>query len=242
MEQEKKVKIFKIILALIVLAIMIGLTIYFIPFIKQISTTEGQLAFKAELESKGWQSVLILFAIQIIQMFLAIIPGGPVEVIAGMCYGTVWGTIFIIISSAIVAAMIFLLVRKFGKSFIYSFCDEKQVEKIENSKIFQNPKKVEMVMAIIFLIPGTPKDLLTYVAGLLPINPIRFILISIIARMPTIIASTYGGSKLTNGDWHITLIANGIVLVIAIIVIFVYNKFDKENTAVEAMKALNKKK
>ncbi len=241
MKNNRKVQIFKIVLALIVLGLMIGLTIYFIPFIKQISTTEGQIAFKEELDSKGCQSIIILFGLQIVQMFLAVIPGGPIEVIAGMCYGTVKGTIFIIISSAIVAALIFLLVRKFGRDFIYSFCNEEQVKKIENSKIFQNPKKVEMIMAIIFLIPGTPKDLLTYVAGLLPINPFRFIAISIIARMPTIIASTYGGAKLTDGNWQITLIANGIVFIIAVIVIFIYNKFDKDKTAEKAIKILNKK-
>ena len=70
------------------------------------------------------------------------------------------------------------MVRKLGKKFVYDFCDEEKVKKIENSKIFKNPKKIEWIMIILFLIPGTPKDLLVYIAALLPINPLRFIIIS----------------------------------------------------------------
>lgn len=239
--KNKKIQIFKIILTIIVIAILIGVTISVFPFVRKISTAEGQLAFKEKLDSYGWKSVLVLFLLQIIQMFLAIIPGGPIEVVAGMCYGTVKGTIFIIVSSIIVSLFIFELVKKFGKKFIYSFCSEKQIDKIENSKIFQNPKKLEFIFMIIFLIPGTPKDLLTYVAGLLPIKPSKFIIISTVARIPTILASTYGGAKLTTGNWKIGLIANGIVFLVAVVLIFIYNKFDKDKTAEEAFRTINNK-
>ena len=72
---------------------------------------------------------------------------------------------------------------------------ECKVEKIENSKVFQNPKKIEFIMLILFLIPGTPKDLLVYVAGLLPIKPLKFIIISTFARFPSVITSTLAGEN-----------------------------------------------
>ena len=241
MFKSKKVQIFKIIILIIAIVIIAVATIKFFPFMSKLSTSEGQIAFKEKLDSLGIGSVIVLFVIQIIQMFLAIIPGGPVEVIAGMCYGAVKGTIFIIISSILVSLIIFELVSKFGKKLIYSFCNEKTIYKIEHSKVFQNPKKVEKVMMILFLLPGTPKDLLTYAAGLLPIKPSRFILISIIARIPTIIASTYGGSKIKDGNWKIVIIANLIVFAIAVIAIFIYNKFDKDKIAEKALKTMDTK-
>ena len=61
--------------------------------------------------------------------------------------------------------------------------------------MFQNPKKVEMILFILFLLPGTPKDLLVYIAGLLPIKPSRFIIISTLARIPSIVSSTYAALK-----------------------------------------------
>ena len=39
---------------------------------------------------------------------------------------------------------------------------KEKVNKLENSKLFKDPQKIETVMALLFLIPGTPKDLLVY--------------------------------------------------------------------------------
>ena len=84
-------------------------------------------------------------------------------------------------------------------------------------------------MLILYFIPGTPKDLLTYIAGLLPINPKRFIIISTLARFPSIISSTYAGATLIEGDWHMGLIMYGIIFLIVGIVALVAKKFDKSN-------------
>ena len=43
---------------------------------------------------------------------------------------------------------------------------KEKINKIQNSKLFKNPKKIEYIMLILFFIPGTPKDLLTYIAGM----------------------------------------------------------------------------
>jgi uncharacterized membrane protein YdjX (TVP38/TMEM64 family) len=100
------------------------------------------------------------------------------------------------------------------ESLLYGFCDEKKVEKIENSKLFQNPRKIELIMLILFLIPGTPKDFLVYVAGLLPIKTSSFILISTFARFPSVISSTLAGEKLAVGNWKMGIILYAVVLVI----------------------------
>src|SRR5699024_11005198 len=102
--------------------------------------------------------------------------------------------------------IVFLAVRKFGRRFVYSFCSKEKIDKIENSKLFKNPKKIEFIMLILFLIPGTPKDLIVYIAGLLPLKPIRFILISTFARIPSVISSTFAGSNLVAGNWQFSVI------------------------------------
>lgn len=238
MSKNKKIGAFKIILSIIVLAIIIGAIIYLFPLMKNLATLEGKLAFKEKIDNLGVVSVLVLFALQVAQIFLIIVPGEPIEILAGMCYGTLWGTVFILVSACIISTVIFILVRKYGKKFVYNFLDEKKVEKIENSKIFQNPKKIEIIMLILFLIPGTPKDLLVYIAGLLPIKPRRFIIISTLARFPSVISSTFGGDKLLNGNWTMIIILNIAVLILAIVIVYIYNKFDKEKITEEALKTI----
>ena len=195
MSRENKVKIFKIFLAIIVLSLFLGIIIYLFPIMKDLSTLEGQITFKEKVENSGILGLLSLFGLQVAQIFLIIVPGEPIEILAGMCYGSLWGTVFIMLSACIISTTIFLLVRKFGRKFVYDFCDKSKVEKIENSKVFQNPKKIEFIMLILFLIPGTPKDLLVYVAGLLPIKPLKFIIISTYARFPSVITSTLAGEN-----------------------------------------------
>lgn len=220
------------------LILIIGIIAYLFPVMKNLSSIEGQVAFKQKVEDSGVLGMLSLFGLQVAQIFLIIVPGEPIEILAGMCYGGLWGTVFIMVSAFIISTTIFLLVRKFGKKFVYSFCSEERVKKIENSKLFNNPKKIEMIMLILFLIPGTPKDLLVYIAGLLPIKPLKFILISSIARFPSVISSTLAGENLAVGDWKMSIILYAIVFILVAILVFIINKFDKDKTTNEALKII----
>lgn len=235
---SKKTKIFKIISLLILVAVMIGITIYLIPVVKELGTAEGQAAFKDKISNSGFLGVLMLFGLQFAQIFLFIIPGEPIEILAGICYGSVWGTVFITVSAAIISAFIYILVHKLGRKFIYDFVPKEKIEKIENNKVFQNPKTIRFLIFILFFIPGTPKDLLTYIAALLPIKPLEFIIISTIARFPSIISSTWAGASLLEGNWKFSLIIYGVTFLIVAIVVLIMRKFDKDKITQEAIRTI----
>lgn len=237
-ENKKRTRIFKIILTVLAVIAIIAIIIYLFPVMKNISTTEGQIDFKNKVDKSGILGIIMLFGLQVAQIFLVILPGEPMEILAGMCYGELWGTVFIMVSAGIISTIIFFLVRKFGRRFVCEFCDEEKVLKIENSKLFQNPKKIEKIMLILFLIPGTPKDLLVYISGLLPIKPSRFIIISTFARFPSVISSTFAGAKLAIGDWKMSIILYGAVLLIVGVIIFFVNKFDKDKTTDRVLKTI----
>ena len=235
---SKRTKVFKYTLMIIVISLIVGLIIYLFPVIKNLSTPEGQIDFKEHVTDLGIMGYLALFGLQFAQIFLIILPGEPIEFLAGMCYGGLGGFLFITISAAIISALVFFTVRKYGRRFVYSFCSEERIEKIENSKLFKNPKKIEYIMILLFIIPGTPKDLLVYIAGLLPLKPLRFILISTFARFPSVISSTFAGSNLVKGNWKFSLLIYGLTFLIVAIIIFIINKLDKDKTAEEAVKAM----
>ena len=155
-----------------------------------------------------------------------------------MCYGGIGGTIFITVSVFIITTIIFFTVRKLGRRFVYSFCSKEKIEKIENSKLFKNEKKIEWIMLILFLIPGTPKDLLVYIGGLLQLKPLKFILISTFARLPSVVSSTFAGSSIAGGNWKFSIIIYAVTFILVGLFIFIANKFDKDKTAEEAMKIM----
>lgn len=235
---KRKIKVFKIILTILVSIMIIAMFIYLFPVMKELSTVEGQIKFKEKIGNSGLLGLLILFLIQFAQIFLIIIPGEPIEIVAGMCYGPIWGTIFIMASVCIISVFIFFMVKKFGKRLVYELSDEKKIKKIEESKLFKDPKKIELIMLILFLIPGTPKDLLVYVAGLLPIKGTRFIVISTLARFPSVITSTLAGTHLIKGKWKLGIIIYLSIFICVGLLIFIFNKFDKDKTAEKAIEII----
>ena len=235
---KKKLKIFKLIILIFVIMLLIGITAYLVPTMKDISTVEGRIKFKNTVQNTGIIGMLTLFGLQFAQVFLFILPGEPIEILSGMCYGTLGGYLFITISVFIITAFIFFLERILGRKFVYEFCNKEKVEKIEKSKLLQNPKKIEWIMVILFMIPGTPKDLLIYIAGLLPIKPLRFILISTFARFPSVISSTLAGSNLIAGDWKTSIIIYIITFIIVGTFAFIINKLDKNKTTENVLKEI----
>ena len=66
---------------------LIGATVYLFPLITKLATLEGQKDFKESVGNSGFIGVLALFGLQFAQIFLPILPGEPIELLAGMCYG-----------------------------------------------------------------------------------------------------------------------------------------------------------
>lgn len=230
---SKKVKIFKLIVAIIVLIILIIATIYIFPIIKNISRPEGRIEFKERIQDAGPLGFLMLMGLELAQIFLAILPGEPLEILAGMCFGGIGGTLVVLLAILLSTIAIFFIVRKFGKKFIYEFISKERVDKIENSKLFKNPKKIEKILIIIFLIPGTPKDFLVYLGGILPIKASHFIAISTLARIPSIISSTLAGANLIEGSWKTAIALYALVIIIVAIAILIYRYTDKDDKETE---------
>lgn len=241
MKKINKAKTIKLIALIITIVILITATIYMVPIMKQINTTEGQTEFKGKITNSGITGILILFGLELAQVVLAVLPGEPVELLAGICFGPIWGTIFLIISVFIVTAMIYFFVKKYGRDFIYEFFPKEKVNKLENSKLFKDPQKIETVMALLFLIPGTPKDLLVYIGGLLPIKTSRFLALSTLLRFPSIISSTIAGDNLLKGQWKISVLAYVITFIITFVVIYIVNKFDKNKVTEDVIKSVKNK-
>ena len=238
MMKNSKFKKIKIILLIVAAIIFIGVIMSLFPLMKDIATYEGRVKFKEEISKYGMFSGVILLLLQLAQIFLVILPGEPLEVLAGMFYGSIGGTVFIFLSVFITTIIIVLLVRKYGKKLLYEFFKKERIDKILDSKLLKNKRKVEFVMIILFMIPGTPKDLLVYIGGLLPIPAFKFFIISTLARFPSVISSTIAGASITNGNFDITVIAYAVSFIFAVIAIYIIERLDKNSVTKEAIDTL----
>lgn len=210
-------KPFRIALFVLAAAAVIALCAVMIPFILSLREPVNQQKFAEFIENLGILGVLLMLFIQILQIVVAIIPGEPIELLMGLMYGT-WGGLALTLSGILIGTtLVFYLVKRFGESFARHFVDTKNFEKL---KFLRDPTRRDSLIFILFLIPGTPKDILTYFVPFTDIKFSRFLPLATLARIPSIISSTLVGATVGDGKlWQSALIfaATGVVGLIGII-------------------------
>jgi uncharacterized membrane protein YdjX (TVP38/TMEM64 family) len=197
---------------IIFVALMGVVTIICWPYIELLGTEEGRAEFKAFVDGVGFWGWLITLAIQLLQIFVAFIPGEPVELMLGYVWGPWLGTLTCLIGIFIGTLTIFLLVRKLGMRFVKRVVGTDDLAKY---KFLSDPGRVEITVFILFFIPGTPKDALTYIAPLAPIDGWKYLLIATFARIPSVITSTILGDSIKNGDYTLAAVVFIITAVIS---------------------------
>ena len=121
------------------------------------------------------------------------------------------------------SVVVFLLVRKFGIRFVELFVSRRQ---IENMGFLKDNQKVQSVLFFIFLLPGTPKDVVTYLAGLTNLSLKSWIFICFVGRFPAILLTALGGSALGNAKYGIVAVVIVVFAVAYLAGMRLYRKLD----------------
>ena len=182
--------------------------------------------FREFVNSYGILADIVFILMLVFQMIIAIIPGEPFEIAAGYAFGYLRVTVDCMLAFALGGIIVFLAVRKFGVKIVEVFFS---VEKIRELKFLQNPKRVNTTTFIVFLIPGTPKDLLSYFVGLTDMKLSVWLFITTVARIPSLITSILTGSALGNKRYTVAVIVLMITLVISGIGLLIYNRIKKRH-------------
>lgn len=161
-------------------------------------TAFSQEDLREYIRSFGAAGWLVFLALQFLQVFVALIPGELLESAAGFVFGPLWGTVLCYVGIALATTVVFMLTRLVSVKLVEVFISR---EKINQLRFLNTEKKRNLLFFLIFFIPGTPKDLLTYFAGLTEIRLGTFLLISLVARIPSVVSSTFGGHLLGEGKY-----------------------------------------
>lgn len=230
---DKKELIKKLIPIVIFILIMALATVLLWPYINVLSTEEGRAEFKAYIDGIGVFGWFVTLGIQLLQIFIAFIPGEPVELMLGFVWGPWIGLLTCLLGIFIGTLVIFLLVKRFGRPFVRKIVGDKD---LSTYKFLSDPKKIDLTVFVLFFIPGTPKDALTYIAPLAPIKPARYLLIATLARIPSVITSTLLGDSIAEGEYLIAVIVFAVTALISVIGIILGNKFINRKNSEESHK------
>lgn len=206
--------------AFAVFLLMMGLIGWFIgvPVLRFAREPE---VFREWVESSGAWGWLAYMGMVIVQIIVALIPGEALEIAGGYAFGALEGTILCLAAASVGSLIVFGLVRRFGVRLVEVFFS---LEKLRSLRFLQASKKRDLLFLIIFMIPGTPKDLLCYFAGLTDIKFPVWLLICSLGRIPSIITSTVGGNALGTEKYLFAVVVFAIALAISVAGLLIYNR------------------
>lgn len=218
---ERRRKLLAGISLAVVALLVVLLTLFISGWLRSFSKDD----FREYIRSFGALGPLVLLGLQILQVFIALIPGEIVETAAGYVLGPWLGTAVCYLGIAFASSLIFTLTRRYGVKLVEVFVSR---EKINELRFLNTAQKRNMLIFLIFFIPGTPKDLLTYFVGLTDIRLRTFLLLSMVARVPSVISSTFGGHLLGEEKYWGAVILYGITGLLSILGMIVYNRHLKK--------------
>ncbi len=215
----------KLVKALIILALVLftAISLYMGRYMLKFISEPDE--FRDWIDSFGALAPLAYIFVTMLQIIVPMIPGEPVEMIAGYAFGSLEGTLLCLFAESLAAVIITLLVRKYGRKIVEVFFTK---EKIDSMHFLHSTKHKIITFATIYIMPGTPKDLLCYYAGLTDIDLRILLPIVTLGRFPGIITSTLAGDHFGDQKYLSAIMYVFIAGLMSLIGVLIYRKIQKE--------------
>ena len=219
--ENRKAVWISILKILVLLIIVLGIPAYIYFFqdewLSKFKTFEDVVQF---LERYQRESIPIYLGLQILQIVVSVLPGQVFQLAAGYMY-TFFPALILAVFGATVGTMIsFFLARVLGRDFVHLFFGEEKTSYYMNRL---NSKKAYVLVFLLYVIPGIPKDMVSYVAGVSDMKFKPFLILSVIGRLPGMMGSIMLGSM-----WHkeeyTGMIILGCVAIVAFILCIIFHK------------------
>lgn len=232
-EKHKKAVSIAAVLIFILFCALVGWLVG-VPMIRM---ANDPAQFRAWVDGYGLLGKVIFVGMVVLQVLVAFIPGEPVELAAGYAFGFLEGSMLTLAGFLIGSALVYGLVKKYGVKLVEVFFDR---EKINEFSFLKNPKKTRALALILMTIPGTPKDFLSYFAGLTQLKIGEWLAIVAIGRLPSLITSTVTGAAAGSENYVLSVIMLGITLLITAAGLIYYRRISRLQKEEEMAEKLDK--
>ena len=228
MKQDSTHKKRNVILAAVILAVVFCVTsIAMIPLIRLLSSEEGQAIILQKMQTFGIFAPILFVLLQVAQVVIAVIPGGPVPIIGGLLFGEGIGLLLSMVGFFFGTVIVYYLVQKFGRPIVSLFVSE---DKMQKYAYLATEKKLEVLVFALFLLPGLPKDALTYIVSFnTKIKPMRLFVLTTLARLPSAALSVFLGGSIWKGRYWLAVCFLFAMLLLGICGYFIKKIWDAKN-------------
>lgn len=193
-----------------------------VPLLRWMLQPQFGVWLRRQVAGLGLWGGLALLGVQILQVVVAILPGEPVELAAGAMYGVWGGLLLCLLGCVLGSAGVFLAVRRKGRA---AFERTAMAARLRRYRFLRDEEKLEGLVFLLYLIPGTPKDILVYACALSPLPFWRFLLLSTLARVPSVLSSTWAGDSFTENRLWLTLAICGCTALLGLGGLLLHRRF-----------------
>lgn len=232
MKNNSSRKIISALKLLLLAAIIIGIPSYLLIANRDLLDSFKNLDSLREvaqfLENYKTEGVFIYLGVQIAQIIISVVPGQIFQMAAGYLYGFFFALLLSCIGATIGSTIAYLLAVNLGHNSIKYLVNPEKLDYWVNRL---NTKKAYIVVFLLYLIPGLPKDMVAYAAGIARMDLRAFLILSLVGRLPAMSASILIGVFYESGTYTGIWIVAGICVLLFILSILNREKltayFDK---------------
>lgn len=213
---HKRIKVISTILKFaLLLLIIIGLPLYIYFFEPQLIDSMSSMEnVNALFEHYHAESILVYIGAQILQIIICVIPGQWLQFAAGYMYGFWLGFLYSIIGAAIGSVVTYYLAKLLGRDAMHLIFGEARINEFIHKL---NSKKAIVIVFLIFLIPGVPKDLCNYAAGISEMKLKPFLIVSLVGRSPGMMGSLLIGRQIEAGNYTGAIVVTAVAVVLCVV-------------------------
>ncbi|MDO4552390.1 MAG: TVP38/TMEM64 family protein, partial [Bacillota bacterium] len=212
LQNKRSKKALAILKLLLLLAVVFGVPAYiyfaYPDIFQHLESLEDVVAL---LERNPVASVLIYLGLQVVQIIVSVLPGQVIQFSAGYLYGVWLGYLYSIIGVALGTVITYYLARLLGRDAMYVLFGEKKFHQFVE---LMKRKRAHLVIFVIYLIPGIPKDLMSYAAGVTELKLGALLLLCLAGRTPAMLGSLVIGHMTRNANYTDAIILSVIAIVL----------------------------
>jgi uncharacterized membrane protein YdjX (TVP38/TMEM64 family) len=168
----------------------------------------------------GFWSPLVFLALQIVQVVIAPIPGGPLTILGGLLFGWWKGFLLSAFGEIFGSCLGFTLARRIGVSFVRRFDQKGWMRQLTHL----NPEKLNFVLFMIFILPGFPDDLACLAVGLTAMPFSTFLKLCLAGRLPGFLFNSLIGAGIVSDNPTNTVIFLAVYLGLIALLYVLFHK------------------
>jgi uncharacterized membrane protein YdjX (TVP38/TMEM64 family) len=184
-------------------------------------------------EHRG-SAAFIFIGLQVLQVIAAPVPGEVSGFVGGIFFGPLWGIVFSTIGLTLGSWLAFGLARLLGRPLVELVVSAETIRRYD----YVMKHKGMFLAFLMFLVPGFPKDILSYILGLGHMAQRDFLIVSTSGRLLGTTLLTVGGVFFRDGRYGALFTVVGISLAVIILALVYRDRIERWFRRIRAVQRL----